>query len=68
MSWIESKGPTALASAMSGIGERDSCIRGVPFNLAGMEPSESPIFQHLHDNDAYQLTIDFRPHQCIQAE
>ena len=52
---------------MSGTGERDSCIRGISFTLAGMEPSESPIFLHVHDNDAYQLTIDFRPHQWIKA-
>ena len=67
MSWIESKGPTDSARAMSGTGERDSCIRGISFTLAGMEPSESPIFLHVHDNDAYQITIDFRPHQWIKA-
>ena len=67
MFWIESKGPAASARAMSGAGERDSCIRGASFTLAGMEPSESPIFLHVHDNDAYQITIDFRPHQWIQA-
>ena len=67
MFWIKSKGPAASASAMSGAGERNSCIRGISFTLAGMEPSESPIFLHVHDNDADQITIDFRPHQCIQA-
>ena len=67
MFWIESKGPAASARAMSGAGERDSCIRGASFTLAGMEPSESPIVLHVHDDYAYQLTIDFRPHQCIQA-
>ena len=67
MFWIESKGPAASARAMSGTGGRDSCIRGISFTLAGMEPSESPIFLHVHDNDAHQITIDFRPHQWIKA-
>ena len=34
-------------AAMIAAGETDSCICGVSFDLAGMEPSASSLFQHL---------------------
>ena len=33
-----------------------------------MEPSISPIIQHLQGHFAFQLTINFRPHRCIQVK